>query len=250
LLDNGLNLLNLLDLLDLLLDLLDLRSLYLVFNFIVFNSFDLSGLGNVVGYFLSNVFSSLYGNVFGFLNGDLFLDGVYDGSGYVFFLVFYGLVISFEYFSRNSFDIFSFYFLVLEYILFNVFDDSFLNISIFNLSSFDGVVFNSGFSLDRLDLLGDYLRLLLDYLYLGLDVLGLHYLRRDEGLLLNNSYGRSLVYLSRGEVLGTEITLLLGTFGLLRNNFVLDGLLRLLLLLFLRGFVELLLIGNFVLILL
>jgi len=148
LLDNGLNLLNLLDLLDLLLDLLDLRSLYLVFNFIVFNSFDLSGLGNVVGYFLSNVFSSLYGNVFGFLNGDLFLNGVKDGSGNVLFLVFNGLVFGDNFFFRdnsgNSF--------LLRNGLFNHDGDFFgirsFNFIIFDVFSLDGEVFDSRFSFD------------------------------------------------------------------------------------------------------
>lgn len=107
-----LNVLGGLNKLGLLLD--NLGSVNLVFNFIVFNSGDLSGLGNVISSFLIDIFSSLNGNLFDGLNGDLFGNGVIYGSGYIFFLVFNGLVISPYSFSGN----------------------------LFNSSSFDGIVFD------------------------------------------------------------------------------------------------------------
>lgn len=85
--------------------LLNLRSLNLIFNFIIFNSFNLSRLSNIFSSFLSNVFSSLNGNVFNSFDGDLFLNGVVNSSGDIFFLIFNSLVISPDSFFRNLFDV-------------------------------------------------------------------------------------------------------------------------------------------------
>jgi hypothetical protein len=82
-----------------------LGFLNLVFNFVIFHSGDLSGLGYVIGYFIVHVFSSDDGNIFNSFDGNLFLNGVVNSSGDVFFLVFDSLVFSFSNFFGDSFDI-------------------------------------------------------------------------------------------------------------------------------------------------
>lgn len=125
---------------------MDLRSLDLIFNFVVFNSFDLSRLGYHFSFGLRNVLNFGYGYVLNFGNGNLFFDSLVFNSGNIFFLVFYGLVFSFGYFFRNSFNNGSFNFLIFYNILFNLFLDYFFNLFIFNFSSFNREVFNSRFS--------------------------------------------------------------------------------------------------------
>jgi len=162
--------------------LLYLRSLYLVFDFVIFYSFYLSGLSDIFGFVLGYVFSSLYWNIFNSLDRNLFFNGVKDDPGYIFLLVFNSLVFGFYYFSGNSFDVFSFNFFVFNYVLINVFGDFFFYIFVFDFSSFDRIIFNSAFSLDALS----YLRLLRLY----------QNLRRYEGglgLAYNSNGGRSLI---------------------------------------------------------
>jgi hypothetical protein len=156
----------------------NLRSLDLIFNFIIFNSFNLSRLSNVFSSFLRNIFSSLYGYVFSSFNGNLFLYGIVNCSGDIFFLVFNGLVISPNFFFRDLFGITfgdGFVFNNCSGYLFLV---RFFYGIVFHGSSFDRVVFNSRSS-------SNSLRLSLNG--------GLNYLRL-EGLiydLLRNSAGVS-----------------------------------------------------------
>jgi len=133
-----------------LLNLLNLRSLDLVFNFIIFDSFNLSRLSDVVGSFLSNVFGFLYGNVFGFFDGDLFLNGIEFDSRNVFSLVFNGLIFGIYFFSGDLFNNFSFNSFVLDNLSRNLFRDGFFNSFVFHSSSFDREIFDSGFSFDVL----------------------------------------------------------------------------------------------------
>lgn len=189
----------------------NLRSLNLIFNFVVFNSFNLSRLSDHFSFFLRNIFDFGDGDVFNSLDGNLFLDGFVFNSGNIFFLVFNGLVFCFGYFFRNSFDNSSFNFLIFGNNLFNLFGDFFLNLFVFNFSSFNRVVLDSRFSFNVLVLLG---RLLSDNL------------RGDHRLLLNSDR-RCLVNSSGLESLGAVVTLVNG------SDFLLLLLFRLLL--FLNG---------------
>lgn len=128
---------------------MNLGSLNLVFYFIIGYFFYLSRLGNIFSPFLRNVFNFLYRNVFYFLNRNLFLNSVIYSSGYIFFLVFYSLVVYYNFFFRNNFSDYS----LLRYNLFSsygyFFSSNSFNFFIFDVFSFNREVFYSRFSFNR-----------------------------------------------------------------------------------------------------
>jgi len=151
----SLNILNLwcLNILNLrlnILNLLDLRSLNLIFNFIVFDSFNLSRLSNIFSFILSNIFSSLNWNIFNFCYRNLFLDSIVFDSRNIFSLVFNCLVISPYFLSGDGFNYSSFNSFVFKNRFLDLIIMDFFNLFVFNFSSFNGVIFNSGFSFNRL----------------------------------------------------------------------------------------------------
>jgi hypothetical protein len=120
-----------------------LGSLDLIFNFVIFDSGNLSGFGNVFSSGLGNIFSSLNGNLFNSLDGNLFGYGIEYGSGDIFFLVFNSLVIGPYFFSGDLFNDFSFDGIISGHLSGNLFSVTSFDVFVFHLSSFDGEIFNS-----------------------------------------------------------------------------------------------------------